>query len=392
VRILFLTHRLPYAPNRGDRIRAYHLLRLLAASQEVHLVSLIHDAAELSHVATLRDLTASTAAAPVERWRNLAPAAVALAGTRPLTHSLLHSSAMRPILNRLVRDARPDVVIAYCSGMARYCLEPPLMGFPFIFDMVDVDSEKWRTLAGRTAGIKKWVYRREAVVLGAFEHLAVSRAIATTVVSERERSVFAGSRADRIHVVPNGVDVLSFVPGSAPAGEPAVIFCGVFDYEPNEFGALWLASDVWPLVTRVEPRAQLTLVGMNPTRAVRNLARSDSSIRVTGTVLDVRPYLWQSAVAVAPLHVARGIQNKVLEAIAAGLPCVVTPQVLEGLPSAVRPACLTASDAQTFAASIVDLLKKEPHERRRIAQQADLSSLTWSATLGRFLDLIATVR
>jgi glycosyltransferase involved in cell wall biosynthesis len=132
----------------------------------------------------------------------------------------------------------------------------------------------------------------------------------------------------------------------------------------------------------------LSLVGSDPTPAVRALAAADSSIEVTGTVPDVRPYLWRSAVAVAPLLTARGVQNKVLEAVAAGLPCVVTPAVQDGLPAEVIPACLLGRDAEQFAAAVVDLLDREPAERRAIAERANVRALSWDERLAPLLGIL----
>ena len=204
--------------------------------------------------------------------------------------------------------------------------------------MVDVDSEKWRALGHTTRGPRGWVYRREADRLSRFEREAASQAYATTVVNERERrSLLALAPDADVRVVPNGIDTAAFRAEGPPSLEPRVVFAGVFNYEPNATAAVWLAERVWPLVKRRQPDARLTLVGANPSPAVTRLASSDASIEVTGTVPRVQPYLWRSAVATAPLATARGIQNKVLEAIAAGMPVVVTPVVQEGLPSAWLP-------------------------------------------------------
>ena len=178
-----------------------------------------------------------------------------------------------------------------------------------------------------------------------------------------------------VAVVSNGIDLASFSPSSPPSAEPEVVFCGVFNYAPNVAGALWLASEIWPRVLEAEPRARLSLVGMHPTRAIRDLARQPS-IRVTGAVPDVRPYLWNASVAVAPLLLARGLQNKVLEALAAGLPCVVTPAVFEGLPDIVRPASVPAGDAAAFAEAIVRLIRATPEARRMAAGRARLNELS----------------
>jgi sugar transferase (PEP-CTERM/EpsH1 system associated) len=296
---------------------------------------------------------------------------------------------MRQAITQCVSKAPPDVVVAYCTGMARYALEPPLDRVPWILDMVDVDSEKWAALAETARPPMQWVYAREATLLRAFERRAMIAASATTVVSERERDLLMRlASAPPVAVVPNGVDVTAFAPQGPPTCEPRVVFCGVFNYGPNETGARWMASDVWPLVTRAEPAARLSLVGMDPSRSVRALA-DDPSIDVTGTVPDVREYLWRAAVSVAPLSIARGIQNKVLESLAAGLPCVVTPQVLQGLPTGVRAGCSTAADARAFADAILALLRQEPAERRRIARLADVASLQWSVQLQPILALTA---
>ena len=388
MRILFLTHRLPYAPNRGDRIRAYHLLRVLARSHHVDVLSLIHDDDEMAHTSELTGVADTVIGVRADRFRNLLSAMRALPQRRPLTHALLQSRHVATALQRYVTATPPDVVLAYCSGMARYALEPPLDRFPCVLDMVDVDSEKWAELSQATTAPRSWIFRRESVVLRTFEREAVARARTTVVVSERERVILSRiSPLARAVVIGNGVDVASFKAPSPPRGEPCVVFCGVFDYGPNEAAAVWMAREVWPLVTRAIPDARLVLVGMRPSRAVRACA-SDSAIRVTGAVPDVRPYLWDAAISVAPIWVARGVQNKVLEAVASGLPTVVTPPVFEGLPMPVRPACRVADDPRAFAETVTYLLREPPDVRRRIAGCADLSNLTWNAALEPLLPVV----
>ena len=387
MRLVFLTHRLPFAPNRGDRIRAYHLLRTLVSEHDVHLVSLVHDRDEAAEVDGLRSIARTVTAIPVSRVARLGAAALSLAGDRPLTQVLLHSPGVGPALRSLVERERPEVAVAFCTAMARYTVEPPLAGVPWILDMVDVDSEKWRSL-GEAGGPLALVYRREARLLRAFERRAMTLASATTIVSEREQVLLRQiAPASASVVVPNGIDVQAFRPPGPPAESRDVIFCGVFNYGPNEAGARWLATEVWPMVTRELPAATLWLVGMHPTAAVRALA-SDPTVRVTGAVPQVQPYLWRSAVAAAPLQLARGIQNKVLEALAAGLPCVVTPQVLEGLPDCVRRGCRVAGHPAEFARALIELLEMPALERRGIAAAADLTGLGWGAQLAPMLDLV----
>jgi sugar transferase (PEP-CTERM/EpsH1 system associated) len=387
VRVLVLTHRLPYAPNRGDRIRAYHILRLLATHADVELVSLVHDDEEAGQVAEVERLGVRTAIARVARLGNYARGLMALAGPQPLTHCLLDA----PALERLVREAadrRPDVVLAYCSGMARFALRPPLDAVPTVLDMVDVDSAKWQALAQATRPPRRWIYAREHDRLQAFERIAAAASEVTLVVNEREQVLMqAIAPGADVRVLPNGVDVERFTPNALPHEGDVAVFTGVMDYAPNEEAAAWIAREVWPHVVAARPLARLRIVGANPSARVRALA--SANVEVVGSVPDTRPYLWGAALAVAPLLTARGVQNKVLEAVAAGLPVVVTPAVAEGLPEEASTACLVGGGPAAFAGHVVALLGRSPHERRAIATSARLHSLSWEARLAPLPELLA---
>jgi sugar transferase (PEP-CTERM/EpsH1 system associated) len=277
--------------------------------------------------------------------------------------------------------------------MARLALEPPLNQLPFVLDMVDVDSEKWRLLSQKTRPPFSWVYGAEARTLSAFEARAARAAHAVLVVNERERDAMQRIEPSaRVQVVPIGVALDDLRPQELAATEPNVVFCGVMNYKPNEEAATWFATEVWPRVRARHPQARFSLVGSNPTPAVRRLAEQDPSIEVTGTVPDVRPYLWRSAVAVAPLLLARGVQNKVLEAVAAGLPCVITPAVHDGLPEAVLPSCVRAEHPADFADAVIALLNTAPDQRRGIAELADLQALGWDEQLAPVIDILDAAR
>lgn len=387
--MLFLSHRLPYAPNRGDRMRAYFLLRSLRSVAEVDVLSLTHDAEEASHVADMSSLVSSTTTVSVPRTRNLARGVVTLPSRVPLTHTLLDAPALQSTLASLVESRRPDVVVAYCSGMARLALRAPLSETPFVLDMVDVDSAKWSALASVASRPMRWIYGREARVLRVFEARASIEAHATTVVTQQEADTLKSIvPTANIHVVPNGVDVDALAPANGPGVSKSVVFCGVMNYAPNVEAARLLALEVWPAVRQQHPDATLTLVGSEPTRAVQALASAATGVVVTGAVPDVRPYLWSAAIAAAPIVTARGIQNKVLEAVAAGLPTVVTPNIMQTLPPALTGACVSAGTAADLAAAVVALLAKSPEERRAIALTADTQSLRWEQQLQPFGRLV----
>jgi sugar transferase (PEP-CTERM/EpsH1 system associated) len=382
VRVLFLTHRLPYAPNRGDRVRAYHILEMLAARAEVDLVSFVHDREEAAQADAVRRVTPHVTTVAVPRGRNYIRAVRALPTSMSLTHALLDA----PELGRKLRDIcarrRPDVVLAYCSGMARFAVQPPLDTIPFVLDLVDVDSQKWSDLAERAKAPMRWLYRREARTLAAFEARAATAARATLVVNEREAAVARRlAPSANIQVISNGVDVRQLRPINGVGINPQIVFCGVMNYAPNEEGMLWFVRDIWPLVRARRADSRLAIVGSDPTATLRAACAGDGAIEITGRLADVRERLWTSAIAVAPLRVARGLQNKVLEAVAAGLPTVVTAAVAAGLPADVRPACAVADSPELFADAVLDLLALTPDARRARAARAILEPLEWPTTL-----------
>lgn len=387
MKVLYLSHRLPYAPNRGDRIRSFHLLEGLRREAEVSVVSLVHDDEEAAHTGDLeaRGMTVTTArVGGLGRWVR---AVTALPGSEPVTHALLDAPALGPVIEAAIARARPDVVVALGSGMAKYALRAPLDRFPYVLDMVDVDSEKWRALAAVAVPPKSWVYRREARVLAAFERVATERAVTALVINQREcDALVALAPGADIRVLRSGIDIDDFAPPGPPSPSSTVVFCGVMNYEPNEAGAVWLARDVWPLVVARRPEARLELVGSRPTAAVKALA--GPAITVTGSVPHTRDYLWKAAVAVAPLHTARGLQNKVFEALAAGVPVVTTTAVRAGLPDEVAPGLDVADDTAGFAAAILARLALSPGARRARAAGVDLGPHSWRDPRRQFVDIV----
>jgi sugar transferase (PEP-CTERM/EpsH1 system associated) len=382
VNVLFISHRLPYAPNRGDRVRAFHLLREISRWANVDVISLAHDAHEAEQASTLRDTARSVTTIRVPGIPNFLRAAASLPSSTPTTHSLLAAPELGARIDSIASSHPPDVVFAYCTGIAPAAFRPSVADRPLILDMVDVDSKKWAAMAQSARPPMSWIYRREARVLGVFEAFAARKAANTLVVNERERQDLLALAPDvRVQVVENGVDLSAFHPQGGPAANQDVVFCGVMNYAPNVEGALWLGREVWPLVRARVPGARLKIVGASPARSVHALADEAGGITIAGSVPDVRPHLWSAAVAVAPLQTARGVQNKVLEGVAAGLPVVVTPVVMEGLPHEVRPACAEAATPAAFADRIAAWLMISPEARRALATTAPLDALAWDRRL-----------
>jgi sugar transferase (PEP-CTERM/EpsH1 system associated) len=389
MRILYLTTRLPYAPNRGDRIRSYYILREMSRFAEVSVFSLVHDDDEAQHADQV-PFARRVATARPPRLRNMTRALANLHTPTPLTHLLFRTGESGRHLTSMIADAPPDLVVAHCSGIANLALEPPLAGRPLAIDMVDVDSAKWSRLADEQLGLKQWIYRREARTLRRFEADIARRAMVTLVVNERERETMLEVAPDaRVEVVPNGIDVHTFRPPMPASTSPTVVFCGVMNYTPNELGVQWFVRNVWPAVRSRRPDAKFVIVGSGPTRSVQALASPDNSVEVTGAVASVQPYLWNAAVAVAPIFVAQGVQNKVLEALAAGLPVVTTPAVAAGLQDTTKAGCTIVEDPKAFADAVLGLLSADPARRREQAAAARIDELGWPTTLRQLETLLA---
>jgi glycosyltransferase involved in cell wall biosynthesis len=228
----------------------------------------------------------------------------------------------------------------------------------------------------------RWIYRREAATLRPFESLVTRAAETTLVINNRERDALLDIEpSGRVRVIESGVDLDAFRPAGPPEPSATVVFCGVLNYAPNRDGILWFVQQVWPIVRASRTDAKLLIVGANPPPEILALGQQDASIEVAGSVPEVQPYLWRSSVAIAPLQVARGIQNKVLEALAAGLPTVVTPEVAGGLPDEAQSGCLVARDQTEFAGAVLRLLALSPQKRRDLADQASIERLTWGHRL-----------
>jgi len=389
MKVLFLTQRLPFTPNRGDRIRAYFLLRELSRFAEVSLFSLIHDREEQDAIGRVPFVTRIATAMVTPGRNRLRGAAQLVFSDRPLTHALLDAPDAQPQLRQLFQESDPDVIVALCSSMAKFALELPLSSRPLVVDFIDADSGKWRQLGEQTNGPLKWIYAREARTLGAFEASVCDRAFATFVVNERERDTLklVAPGAD-IGIVEVGVEVEDFRPPGPAVESPEVVFCGVMDYGPNDEGVRWFLEAVWPMVRRSRPDARFTVVGRSPSRSLRAAADTDPSVTVTGAVPAVQPYLWRAALSVAPLRRARGVQTKVLEAVAAGLPVVVTDAVMSGLPEEVRAACISEDDPERFAQAVLDQLAQPAAERRARTERVQLSTLSWQGRLARVEQIV----
>jgi len=374
--LLFLAHRAPFPPDRGDKIRSYHVLRYLAARARVHLVAFGECEADFDVPADLAETLESVTI--VRRSKPQALAALeALAKGLPVSLTAFGSPALRAAVARVKAEA----VYCFSGQMAQYL--PADM--PVIMDFVDVDSAKFAAFADGGSLPMRWMMRREARVLGAFERRVATRARASVFVSEAEAALFRqGGGEGRIVAVENGIDAAAFDPAQGhpvprSEGTPLIVFTGQMDYRPNIEAVRWFAADVLPLLRTSHPDLRFAIVGRAPTAAVQALA--SESVIVTGAVDDVRPWLAAADVCVAPLKLARGIQNKVLEAMAMARPVVASVAAAEGIDHGGT--LRVANDAAEHAAAI-DALLNDPQAAAALGASARVRVLArydWDARL-----------
>jgi sugar transferase (PEP-CTERM/EpsH1 system associated) len=349
VRILFLSQRVPYPPNRGDKITTWRLIeRMKRAGHHVRVVAFAHDEGDREAAGQLAEMGFEVAVhPPTPRWRALP----ALAGARPLTLAVYGSAALQADVDRTI--AGVDLAYAYSSSMGAFFLRHAK---PRVMHFAELDSDKWRQYAEKTGFPMSWVYRREARTLLAFE-----RELARTV----GENIFCTPLEQRIFqelvpgasslVIRNGVDLAHYQPRAEARESGLLVFVGVMNYYPNVEGVAWFCRAVLPAVQRRVPGARLAIVGSHPTAEVQALARLPG-VTVTGFVDDPRTWLRRAAVSVAPLRIARGIQNKVLEAMAMGLAVVGTRAATQGVDGVPGRDYLVAESAEEQVEAVCALL------------------------------------
>ncbi len=363
MKLLFLAHRIPYPPNKGDKIRSYHELRaLVERGHEVHLLAFADDLNDLSHQVDLARSCASVEIVPLHaRWAKLR-ALGNLVTRRPLSLGYFASRKMRRLVKRAVAEHDFDAVFVYSSTMAQYV--PRELASRTVVDLVDIDSEKWRDYACRASPLKSRLYETEWKRLRRYEYEIVSRFANTVVTTTREAALLDKldefTRRARLRVITNGVDRDFFQPAGKPPNPvpPRLVFTGAMDYYANIEGVRYFSERILPLVRASEPEAEFFVVGSNPTEEVIELGRRPGIV-ITGFVQDVRPYLRRATACVAPLRVARGVQNKILEAMAAGKAVVATPEAVAGLRVVDGEHVMVAGTPQAFADAVLEVIRDE---------------------------------
>jgi polysaccharide biosynthesis protein PslH len=390
LRILFICHRLPYPPNRGGKIRPFHMIQHLSRNHAVTVASLAASDEELRQGAGLADLNVKVIAEvlpPVARWRQ---AVTALPTGAPSSAAYFWSARLRRRVLQAAGEGPFDLVMVHCAFVGPYADD--IAAKLKILDFGDMDSAKWATYARHRGLPLSLGYALESRKLRRLEARLAARFDRITVTTRGEGDTFRALDVDRpFRVIPNGVDTSYFKPRPDPGPEGrTLVFLGRMDYFPNVDGVRWFVSDVWPRVQRQLPDARLRIVGSSPVAAIRRLADLPG-VTVTGSVPDVRPHLQDAAVSLAPLRIARGTQNKILESMAMGLPVVATSAAAAGIQAQPGRHLLAADDATAFADCVVGLLTDQTRRQdlARTAQQEVLSAHDWSASMRLLDDVLA---
>jgi polysaccharide biosynthesis protein PslH len=390
LRILYLCHRIPYPPNKGEKIRAFHQLRALSARHELDLFTLSDETSDTSEQSGLNRYCRSVTVAKVNpTWHRLRALSYVF-GRTPLTVPYFYSSELQQEINQAISSRSYDRIFIYCSSMAQYV--DNIADIPTVMDLVDVDSDKWRQYAAFSRFPMSALYRREGSCLREYEVAACERTSCTVVTTEREAEIVRLlSERIRVHVIPNGVDTAYFSPEAVipHPGVPTIVFTGDMSYYPNVQAVAYFAQSVFPLIVSKIRDARFLIVGRNPASSVRALAKI-KNVEVTGFVPDVRPYLAQSQVSVAPFSIAAGIQNKILEALAYGIPVVANPKAVQGLSQGAANAVQIANDAPDMAEKIVQLLR-DPSACRALgaaSRQQVTADYNWENALNKLIRLV----
>ena len=388
-RLLYVAHRVPYPPDKGDRIRNYHLLRQLAGRADVSLACLADEPVTAETAAELNRLCRDVAIVPVTPWGRRVRAGLSLLAGRSLSEGAFRSPELAARIATW-HAARPfAAAVVSASSLSPYLRRGGIENVPGFVDVVDCDGQKWFDFAEAVSGPKRWLYRLEGRRVQKLERRAAGWAAACTLVSRAEADLFdrtcgTGSAT----VATNGVDLDYFRPTNEREAL-ACAFVGALDYLPNVDATVWFANEVWPRVRAKHPTATFRVIGRKPDPAVVKLGQQPG-VEIVGQVPDVRPYVASAAVSVVPMRLSRGLQNKVLESLAMGKATVAAPPALAAIRAVSGRDLGKAESADEWVTAVCRLFD-DPAERRRLGENGRRfveTNHNWATCLAPLTDLI----
>jgi sugar transferase (PEP-CTERM/EpsH1 system associated) len=389
MRILFVCHRVPFPPKRGGKIRPFNMIRHLGAlGHQVTVASIARNDAELQEAAPLAGHCDKVLVEVIQDRRAWLQTIAWLPTTRPSSFGYFHTGALARRIRAEHERQRFDLVICHCSSVAPYV--ESMAGVPKLLDFGDMDSQKWREYAAHRPFPLSAGYWLEAVKLERRER-SLSRAfdLCTCTTAAELASLRSLGVRTPTDWFPNGVDATYFSPGDGQYDADTVCFVGRMDYFPNQQAVLGFCRDVLPRIRQRRPALRLLIVGADPPAHIRALGEI-AGVTVTGSVPDVRPHVRSAAMTIAPLQIARGTQNKILESMALGVPVVCSPQASGGVDAVPGEHLLVAATAEEWTARVCGLLE-DPATRNALGAAARarvLSHHSWAASMKRMTALV----
>lgn len=399
-KILILTQRIPYPPNKGEKIRAFQFIKRWAKDNELHLGCFIDDDNDWQYRGELEKICQTSCFVGLSKKMSYMRMLGGLVRGNPLSTAYFYSRKFQKWVDETIEEVRPDMLVIFSSAMAQYIVGRHQFPEIKVMDFVDVDSDKWAQYVPKSKYPMKWVYAREATKLLEFDRNVALNTNASVFVTQNEVDLFnqlAPENQDKSYSIPNGVDLDYFnqshhFENPTEKAGPYLVFTGVMDYKPNVDAVAWMVKDVLPIIWQKMPNVCFYIVGSSPSEEVKALAKQGRVV-VTGRVPDVRPYVSHAAASVAPLRIARGIQNKVLEAMAMSKITIVTPFALEGIDVEPGRDLLLAKDEQSFANCIFDVLNDNLSED--IATQARKcveENYSWQSKFYQYDSLLKSIK
>lgn len=364
-KVLYLCHRIPFPPNKGDKIATYNILKFLQQHYQVYLGCFIDDKEDLHHRDTVAEYCVDSRFEDITHVGQWKSGLRSLFVNAPVTLTHYRSKTFQQWVSNTIAEQGITRVFCYSSGVAQF-VENLVGNTIRVIDMADIDSDKWRQYAENKSFPTKLIYQREYALLSRYESSLLDSMEHIGLVTQDEVNLFCtmhkGRHADKVVKIANGVDVEYFNPQAqfdytdSPSDEhPMICFTGAMDYWANADAVVWFCEFVWPLVRKQRPELYFYIVGGNPTDAVQKLSELPNVV-VTGRVVDVRPYVAAAQCVVAPLRIARGVQNKVLEAMAMDKTVIMTSMAQEGIDLPPEQQQMVQDDPERFAQQLVDSL------------------------------------
>ena len=384
MKILVLAHRFPFPPTDGARIRSFHMIAHLHRAHQVTVAAPTRSPAEAAAGAGLAEHCHAILTDEISRPAAMARMLLNLPTATPSSMGYFHAPGLARAVREAIARERFDLIVCYCSSMGPYVQD--VTATPKLLDFADMDSQKWLAYAGFHGFPRSVGYWLEGRKLAAAEAALARCFDCCTCITQAELQTLLSFGVDcETDWFPNGVDLDYFARGDQPYDPEQLSFIGRMDYYPNQNGMTTFCHEVLPRIRVVRPAVKLTIVGAEPPQAIRDLGTLPG-VTVTGTVPDVRPFTRHAAATVAPLSIARGTQNKILESWALGVPVVASSRAAAGVDAVAGEHLLVADDPGDFAAAVLRVMG-DPGERRRLADagRRRVETLyTWDVAMARF--------